>query len=58
MKLTLRAPALLAAGVYYDGQNTPGFKLLSDLAETAPNDPTPFPGFPPGFTNHPRGWRR
>jgi pimeloyl-ACP methyl ester carboxylesterase len=46
---------LLAAGVYYDGQNTPGFKLLSHLAETAPNDPTPLPGFPPGFTNH-RAW--
>jgi len=46
---------LLAAGVYYDGQNTPGFKLLSHLAETAPNDPPPLPGFPPGFTNH-RAW--
>jgi len=46
---------LLAAGVYYDGQNTPGFKLLSYLAETAPNEPTPLPGFPPGFTNH-RAW--
>ncbi len=46
---------LLAAGVYYDGQNTPGFKLLSHLAEVAPNDPTPLPGFPPGFTNH-RAW--
>jgi hypothetical protein len=46
---------LLAAGVYYDGQQGPGFKLLSFLAETAPNDPTPLPGFPPGFTNH-RAW--
>jgi pimeloyl-ACP methyl ester carboxylesterase len=46
---------LLANGVFYDGQNTPGFKLLSHLAEVAPNDPTPFPGFPPGFTNH-RAW--
>lgn len=46
---------LLAAGVYYDGQNTPGFKLLSHLAEVAPDDPTPLPGFPPGFTNH-RAW--
>lgn len=46
---------LLAAGVFYDGQNGPGFKLLSYLAETAPNDPTPLPGFPPGFTNH-RAW--
>jgi pimeloyl-ACP methyl ester carboxylesterase len=46
---------LLAGGVFYDGQNTPGFKLLSQLAEVAPNDPTPLPGFPPGFTNH-RAW--
>ncbi len=46
---------LLAAGVYYDGQNTPGFKLLSHLARVAPNDPTPLPGFPAGFTNH-RAW--
>jgi hypothetical protein len=46
---------LLAAGAFYDGQGTPGFKLLSHLAEVAPNDPTPFPGFPPGFTNH-RAW--
>ncbi|HEX6183485.1 MAG TPA: alpha/beta hydrolase [Pyrinomonadaceae bacterium] len=45
----------LANGVFYDGQNTPGFKLLSHLAEVAPNDPTPVPGFPPGFTNH-RAW--
>jgi pimeloyl-ACP methyl ester carboxylesterase len=46
---------LLAAGVFYDGQQGPGFKLLSFLAETAPNAPTPLPGFPPGFTNH-RAW--
>jgi pimeloyl-ACP methyl ester carboxylesterase len=46
---------LLAAGVYYDGQNTPGFKLASRLAEVAPDDPTPLPGFPEGFTNH-RAW--
>lgn len=46
---------LLGAGVYYDGQQGPGFKLLSFLADTAPNDPTPLPGFPPGFTNH-RAW--
>ncbi|HEX8115907.1 MAG TPA: hypothetical protein VF521_01420, partial [Pyrinomonadaceae bacterium] len=45
---------LLAAGVYYDGQNTPGFKLLSRLAEVAPNDPSPVPGFE-GLTNH-RAW--
>jgi pimeloyl-ACP methyl ester carboxylesterase len=47
--------AQLAAGVYYDGQNTPGFKLLNHLAEVAPGDPTPLPGFPEGFTNH-RAW--
>ncbi len=46
---------LLAAGVYYDGQSTPGFKLLSHLAAVAPDDPTPLPGFPAGFTNH-RAW--
>lgn len=45
----------LANGIYFDGQNTPAFKLLSHLADVAPNDPTPFPGFPPGFTNH-RAW--
>ncbi|HEX8131609.1 MAG TPA: hypothetical protein VF527_21110 [Pyrinomonadaceae bacterium] len=46
---------LLANGVFYDGQGTPGFKLLSHLAEVDPNGLTPFPGFPPGFTNH-RAW--
>ncbi|MDQ1557666.1 MAG: hypothetical protein QOD32_726 [Pyrinomonadaceae bacterium] len=46
---------LLANGVYYDGQGTPGFKLLSHLAEVDPNGLTPLPGFPPGFTNH-RAW--
>ena len=45
----------LANGVFYDGQGTPGFKLLSQLAEVDPDSPTPFPGFPPGFTNH-RAW--
>ena len=43
---------LLAAGVYYDGQSGPGIKFLSHLAQTAPNQPTPLPGFPPGITNH------
>jgi pimeloyl-ACP methyl ester carboxylesterase len=46
---------LLANGVFYDGQGTVGFKLLSFLAETDPDGPTPVPGFPPGFTNH-RAW--
>jgi pimeloyl-ACP methyl ester carboxylesterase len=43
---------LIANGVFYDGQSAPGFKLLSLLAEVDPNGLTPFPGFPPGFTNH------
>jgi pimeloyl-ACP methyl ester carboxylesterase len=43
---------LLAQGVYYDGQQLPGFKLVAQLATTAPNAPSPLPGFPPGFTNH------
>ncbi|HEV2882072.1 MAG TPA: hypothetical protein VGX24_12400 [Pyrinomonadaceae bacterium] len=46
---------LLANGVYYDGQGTPGFKLLNHLAEVDPNGLTPLLGFPPGFTNH-RAW--
>jgi pimeloyl-ACP methyl ester carboxylesterase len=43
--------AQLAAGVFYDGQSAPGFKLLSNLAQVDPNGLTPLPGFPPGFTN-------
>jgi pimeloyl-ACP methyl ester carboxylesterase len=46
--------AQLAGGVYYDGQNTPGFKLINHLAEVAPNDPSPIPDFE-GLTNH-RAW--
>ncbi len=42
----------LANGIFYDGQGGPGFKLVSQLAQVAPNAPTPLPGFPPGFTNH------
>ncbi|HEU4769973.1 MAG TPA: hypothetical protein VFS77_21585, partial [Pyrinomonadaceae bacterium] len=42
--------AMLAGGVYYDGQSGPGIKLLNQLAQTAPNAPTVFPGFPPGIT--------
>lgn len=41
----------LANGVYYDGQNTPGFKLINHLAEVAPNAPSPIPDFA-GLTNH------
>lgn len=44
--------AMLAAGIYYDGQGGPGIKLLSQLAQAAPNQPSPVPGFPPGLTNH------
>jgi pimeloyl-ACP methyl ester carboxylesterase len=44
--------ALLAGGVYYDGQSGPGIKALSQAAQLAPNAPTVFPGFPPGITNH------
>jgi pimeloyl-ACP methyl ester carboxylesterase len=43
---------LLAQGVYYDGQQLPAFKLVAQLATVSPNDPSPLPGFPPGFTNH------
>jgi len=44
--------ALLAAGVYYDGQSGPFIKLLSQLAQIAPDAPSIFPMFPPGLTNH------
>ena len=44
--------ALLAAGVYYDGQSGPVIKALSQMAQVAPNALTVFPGFPPGLTNH------
>lgn len=43
---------LLANGVFYDGQGTVGFKLISHLADVDPSGPSPIPGFPPGFTNH------
>ena len=44
--------ALLAGGVFYDGQSGPGIKALSQAAQAAPNALTVFPGFPPGLTNH------
>jgi len=44
--------ALLAGGVYYDGQSGPGIKALNQAAQAAPNAPNFFPGFPPGLTNH------
>jgi hypothetical protein len=43
---------LLAGGVFYDGQGTPGFKLISHLADVDPTGLSPIPGFPTGFTNH------
>lgn len=43
--------ALLAAGIYYDGQGGPGIKFLSQMAQLAPDQPTLAPGFPAGFTN-------
>ena len=43
---------MLAAGIYYDGQSGAGIKLLSQLAQIAPDQPSPAPGFPPGLTNH------
>ena len=43
---------LLAGGVYFDGQSAPGFKIINQLAQVAPNAPSPIPGFPPGLTNH------
>ena len=42
--------ALLASGVFFDPA-VQGFKLLFQLANAAPNDASPFPGFPPGTTN-------
>lgn len=41
----------LANGVYYDGRNTPGFKLINHLAAVAPSAPSPIPDFA-GLTNH------
>jgi pimeloyl-ACP methyl ester carboxylesterase len=43
---------LLANGIFYDGQGTPGFKLISYLADVDPAGLSPIPGFPAGFTNH------
>ena len=44
--------ALLAGGVFYDGQNGAAIKALSQAAQAAPNAPNVFPGFPPGLTFH------
>lgn len=46
------AEAMLAAGVYYDGQSGPAFKALNQAAQATPNAPNVFPGFPPGLTFH------
>lgn len=42
----------LAAGLVYDGGSLPLLRFLALLAEQDPDGPTPFGGFPPGFTNH------
>jgi pimeloyl-ACP methyl ester carboxylesterase len=46
--------ALLGAGVAVDDQSTPFLKLVTQLAQVAPDAPfaIPVPGFPPGLTNH------
>lgn len=43
---------LLAEGVFYDGQQGPGMKLVNALASSDPDGPSPLPGLPPGYTNH------
>jgi pimeloyl-ACP methyl ester carboxylesterase len=42
--------AALAAGNIVD-PSVQGFKLIFNLASSAPSDPSPIPGFPPGTTN-------
>ena len=42
----------LANGIYYDGQQLGGLKLVAGLATSNPQGPSPLPGFPAGFTNH------
>jgi pimeloyl-ACP methyl ester carboxylesterase len=42
----------LASGVYYDGTQFPGLKMIDELASDDPDGPSPVPGFPAGFTNH------
>jgi hypothetical protein len=43
---------LLAQGIFYDGQQVPGTKLVSALASIDPEGPSPLPGLPAGYTNH------
>lgn len=45
--------ALVSAGTAIDDQSLPFVKLVSSLADSAPNAPfaLPVPGFPPGLTN-------
>lgn len=43
---------LLAAGILWDGDGLPFVKEVALLAAADPDGPTPFIGFPPGFTNH------
>ncbi|MEM7051550.1 MAG: alpha/beta hydrolase [Acidobacteriota bacterium] len=42
----------LAQGFLFDGQSLPLIGLTANLAATDPDGETPFPGFPPGTTNH------
>lgn len=42
---------MLAAGVYYDGQQLGGMRQIANLATLDPEGPSPVPGFP-GLTNH------
>lgn len=41
----------IAQGVFYDGQNIPGFKLINALAAADPNGPSPLPPPFAGLTN-------
>ena len=42
----------MAAGDIFDANNPAFLKSVVTLDATAPNDPSPFPFFPPGTTNH------
>ena len=43
--------AQLAEGELWDDVNYPIIRLIYSLSLSNPRGPTPFPGFPPGFTN-------
>jgi Serine aminopeptidase, S33 len=42
----------IASGQIFDDQSLPVIRTIAELAATDPHGPTPFPGFPPGLTNH------